>query len=51
MLQKFTGNMNPNNARVILLDDSGTVNYFYDDGFSVDALNKLKQNLQSLKDD
>ena len=51
MLQKFTGNMNPNNARVILLDDSGTVNYFYYDGFSVDALNKLKQNLQSLKDD
>lgn len=41
-VQSYTGNEDPNNARVVLLDEKGTVLYFYDDGFSVDALNKLR---------
>ncbi len=40
-LQAFTGNTNPNNARVVLLDPTGKIIYFYDRGFSVDALNGL----------
>jgi hypothetical protein len=41
-LQEFTGNENPNNARVIILDVNGKVIYFHDRGFSVQALNKLR---------
>jgi len=41
-VQAFTGNDKPNNARVVLLDKSGHVVYFYDEGFSVDALNQLR---------
>lgn len=41
-LQAFTGNTLPNNARVILLDKSGKVEYFYDRGFSVSALNDVR---------
>ncbi len=41
-IQAFTGNQSPNNARVILLNENGTIVYFYDDGFSVDALNRLR---------
>lgn len=41
-VQAFTGNDKPNNARVVLLDKSGLVVYFYDEGFSVDALNQLR---------
>jgi hypothetical protein len=41
-VQAFTGNEDPNNTRVILLDKKGIVLYFYDDGFSVSALNKLR---------
>lgn len=44
-LQEFTGNEKPNNARVILLDKEGRVIYFYDRGFSVSSLNKLKEKL------
>ena len=42
-IQSFTGNENPNNARVVLLDSSAKVIHFYDRGFSVDALNKLRE--------
>jgi hypothetical protein len=42
-IQAFTGNENPNNARVILLNENGTIVYFYDDGFSVAALNQLRR--------
>jgi hypothetical protein len=45
-LQKFTGNQKPNNARVILLDKKGKVRYFYDQGFSVPALNELQKALK-----
>ena len=41
-VQAFTGNEDPNNTRVILLDKKGIVLYFYDDGFSVSALNDLR---------
>lgn len=44
-LQRFTGNHSPNNARVVLLDAKGTIQYFYDRGFSVDALKNLKQKI------
>lgn len=42
-IQRFTGNNNPNNARVMVIDEQGVIAYFYDGGFSVSALNKLKQ--------
>ncbi len=41
-VQAFTGNENPNNTRVVLLNEQGKVIYFYDQGFSVDALNQLR---------
>lgn len=40
-IQRLTGNINPNNARVVLLDKRGKIRYFYDGGFSVAALNAL----------
>jgi hypothetical protein len=45
-LQEFTGNENPNNARTLLLNKEGKVIYFYDRGFSVNALNELKKMLK-----
>jgi len=42
-IQRYTGNQNPNNSRVILLDEHGNVRYFYDRGFSVDALNAVRK--------
>ena len=48
-VQAFTGNQNPNNARVVLLDGQGKIIYFYDRGFSVDALNKLRAALADQK--
>ena len=44
-IQRFTGNQNPNNARVMLLDKAGKIVYFYDQGFSVEALNMLREKL------
>lgn len=41
-VQEFTGNENGNNARVLLLDSEGKIQYFYDGGFSVAALNEVK---------
>jgi hypothetical protein len=41
-LQRFTGNTNPNNARVLLLDQDGKVIFFYDRGFAVGALKQLR---------
>ena len=45
-LQEFTGNENPNNARVFLLDKTGKIIYFFDRGFSVFALNELKEMIE-----
>jgi hypothetical protein len=45
-VQAFTGNTNPNNARVILLDENGVIIYFYDRGFSVDALKGVRSHLE-----
>lgn len=36
-VQQYTGNINPNNARVMVIDGQGHVRYFYDRGFSVSA--------------
>ena len=44
-VQAFTGNENPNNARVVLLDEQGKISYFYDRGFSVSALKTLRDTL------
>lgn len=41
-MQAFTGNENGNNARIILIDETGKIIYFYDRGFSVTALNELR---------
>jgi len=50
-VQAFTGNINSNNARVILLNRDGKIEYFYDDGFSVAALNSLRESLYKLGKD
>jgi hypothetical protein len=47
VLQRYTGNQKPKNARVILLDETGTIMHFYDRGFSVDALNALRAALEN----
>ena len=44
-VQEFTGNENPNNARVLLLDQQGKVIYFHDRGFSIPALNELRDKI------
>lgn len=44
-VQAFTGNVNPNNARCILLNAQGKVIFFHDQGFSVEALNALRKAL------
>ena len=45
-VQAFTGNDGPNNARVVLINESGKILHFYDQCFSVDALNNLRDSLQ-----
>ncbi|AWB56188.1 hypothetical protein [Colwellia sp. Arc7-D] len=44
-IQAFTGNENASNTRVVLLNKNGVILYFYDQGFAVDALNKLRMAL------
>ncbi len=46
-VQRFTGNLSPNNARVMLLDKQGNIVYFYDKGFSVEALNEVREALEN----
>jgi len=41
-IQEFTGNINPNNARVILLNEKTEILFFDDSGFSVESLNNLR---------
>lgn len=41
-IQKMTGNENPNNARVLLLNPDREIVWFYDRGFSVAALNEVR---------
>jgi hypothetical protein len=40
-VQEFTGNENPNNTRVIVLNEQGQIIYYHDRGFSVLALKEL----------
>lgn len=49
-IQRLTGNTNPNNARVVLLNRDNNIVYFYDRGFSVAALNQLKALLARTQD-
>ena len=44
-IQEFTGNKNPNNTRVVLIDEFGKVIFFHDRGFSVKALNILNESI------
>jgi hypothetical protein len=48
-IQAYTGNENPNSARVVLLNEKGIVIYMYDDGFSVEALNQVRSLLPNNK--
>ena len=41
IIQEFTGNKNPRNTRVALIDDGGLIVFCNDSGFSVKALNEL----------
>jgi hypothetical protein len=47
IVQKFTGNQQANNARVVLLNKSGEIVFFYDRGFSVKALNAVREFVKS----
>jgi hypothetical protein len=47
-VQRFTGNINPGNARVVLVDGEGKIRYFHDRGFSVSALKELQGALEGL---
>lgn len=47
-IEALTGTQNPNNARVLLVNAQGKIVYFYDQGFSVDALNKLRDKLEQM---
>ncbi len=47
-VQQFTGNQSPNNARSVLLDAQGKIRFFYDEGFSVEALKNLRSTLKQL---
>lgn len=48
-IQALTGNENPNNARVLLLNAQREIVYFYDRGFAVAALNELRETLAALQ--
>ncbi|GHB77716.1 hypothetical protein GCM10008107_29130 [Psychrosphaera saromensis] len=48
-VQKFTGNESGNNARVALINKDGVILYFYDRGFSVGALNELRNALEATR--
>ena len=39
IIQEFTGNDNPRNTRVVLIDERGIVIFFQDSGFSMNTLN------------
>ncbi|PAJ71974.1 hypothetical protein CJF42_23780 [Pseudoalteromonas sp. NBT06-2] len=41
-MQAFTGNEKGNNARILLIEQTGKILYFYDRGFSIQALKNLK---------
>ena len=45
-VQAMTGNENPNNARVMLLDEQGKIIYFYDRGFAPSALKAVRDLLK-----
>ncbi|MDT0593277.1 hypothetical protein [Glaciecola petra] len=40
-VQQYTGNTNPNNSRIIVINEQGAVVYFYDRGFQVSALKEV----------
>ena len=47
-IMNVTGNENPNNARVFLLDNSGNIAWFYDRGYSADQIMNLEESFQKL---
>ncbi|MAT38956.1 MAG: hypothetical protein CL946_05060 [Ectothiorhodospiraceae bacterium] len=48
-LAEWTGTENPNNARVILLDENGKVEWFYDEGYGLPPLESLLEKLGSIE--
>lgn len=44
-----TGNENPSNGRILLLDRGGRIVWFWDRGYSVSALQSLREKLASLR--
>ena len=46
-MQAFTGNEQGNNTRVMLINSKGEILYFYDRGFSVQALKDLRKIIYS----
>lgn len=47
-VQALTGNTNPANTRVALLNNEGEIVYFYDEGFAVSALNDVREAIKQL---
>ena len=48
---KFTGTENPRNGRLLLLDKSGTVRWFWDEGFSARRAMELVELAKKLQDE
>lgn len=47
LVQEYMGNERPRNARIVLVDKNGIIQHFYDRGFSVNALNELRDAIAS----
>ena len=45
---KFTGTQNARNGRILLLDDRGTVRWFWDQGYSVKRAMELLETANEL---
>jgi hypothetical protein len=48
-LQKLTGNENPRNGRILLLDDRGEIRWFWDQGYSSTRLLELLELASTLR--
>jgi hypothetical protein len=47
MIAQFLGNTKPLNARVVLIDEEGKINWFYDRGYSADKAVELDKQVRS----
>lgn len=51
LLAAFTGNAGPATGRILLLDEESRVRFFHDEGYSVGALDALRESIERLSTD